>query len=125
MEAFSTSIKSILVIDENFEDYNELSSVLFYYNIDVKIINNVITAFKEIEQKEYDCYFVAENLKAEKSIKVIDRIKCYYPGAIIMLIVEKPTTDMIIKYVPYGIDYVITKPFLWSSIEKALAFYDF
>ncbi|HOD53823.1 MAG TPA: response regulator [Candidatus Cloacimonadota bacterium] len=125
MEKLNTSIENILIIDENIEVYNELNQILLSFNIKTKIINNAISAIKEIEKEEYHCFFVAENLKSEKAYKIIDLIKCYYPYAIVVLIVENPSAEMIINYVKYGIDNVISKPFLWSSVESVITFYNY
>ncbi|MCB5249806.1 MAG: hypothetical protein RBS16_04270 [Candidatus Cloacimonadales bacterium] len=125
METLNTSIKSLLAIDENIEDYAQLNSILLYHNIDVKLINNILNAENEIQLTKYDCYLIADVINTEKTTFLIDLIKIYNPGAVVILVAENPTAEMIIEYIPYGIDNVITKPFLWTSIENVLNIYNY
>lgn len=125
MELFDSHIKNILIIDDKIESYNELNQILLDYNIQTKILTNEISAIKEIEKINYDCYFISETFGFDKVIFLVDTIKANSQSNIVFLIFDNPSVNDLIPYFKYEIDQVLVKPFQWASILEALSFYNF
>jgi len=125
MDRLNTSVNNILIIDDQNERYSNLNNIMLSYSITSKIVNNTYSAFKEIELKHYDCYFVNAIMKGEKTVQVIDKIKLYYPGSIVVLVTDNPTVELLSEYIRYGIDDILIFPFQWEKVEELLTFYNY
>jgi DNA-binding NtrC family response regulator len=125
MDRLNTSVNNILIIDDLNERYSNLNNILLSYSITSKIVNNTYSAFKEIELKQYNCYFVSAVMKGEKTVQVIDKIKLYYPGSIVVLVTDNPSVELLSEYIRYGIDDILIFPFQWEKIEELLTFYNY
>lgn len=125
MDKISTSIQSILIIDQNDDFFTNLNSIFIFYQITAKNINNGIEAIKEIEANFYDCFIISSQIHEISVLFLVDQIKGLYPNAIVVILLENPTIDQVIEYTAYGVDNFIQKPFTWEAVEKVLTFYNY
>lgn len=115
---------SILVVDDDPQILDAVSSLLREYGYDVSSCENAKDAVSTVKEKQYNAVLSDIRMPEISGIELLDKIRRYDMDVPVILMTGYADLDMAINAIKKGVFDFITKPFkadyLISTIEKAV-----
>ena len=123
MKTLKTSIKSTLMIDDKEINNTDLINIFLENGLYLKIVSDKEDYIEGVKDNKYNCIMINSDLPNDNTTKIINQIKGFYPWIIVIIILNEPVLESVIKYVRIGVDDFIQKPFVWTELEALLKYY--
>lgn len=119
-----SKFNSILVVDDDPQILDAVSSLLREFGYDVSACENAQDAVSTVKEKQYNAVLSDIRMPEVSGIELLERIRRYDMDVPVILMTGYADFDMAINAIKKGVFDFITKPFkaeyLISTIEKAV-----
>ena len=112
--------ESILVVDDDVEVRETLSSVLLNDGYLVETVKNGREAIRASETQYFDVALIDMELPDMKGIEILRRLKEKQPGMVMIIITGFPSLENAVKAVNEGAHGFVLKPFNMRDLLKMI-----